>query len=78
MIIVFSGYNQRAVIAFLRTLENNKLRYSIIACGEQDTIFKTSYRKAVVYIRKQTVICLDDIMNGIKACKSDNIDEHFF
>lgn len=53
MIVIFSGYNQRAVIAFLRTLRKNNLEaFSIIASGQSDSILKTSYQDKVAYIRK--------------------------
>lgn len=52
MLIIFSGYNQRAVVAFVRALEKNKIKkYKIIASGEEDPILKTSYQDKVYYVR---------------------------
>lgn len=55
IVIVFSGYNQRAVISFLRTLEKNTICYAIIASSAQDTIFQSSYADKVEYVRKKTL-----------------------
>lgn len=62
MILIFSGYNQRAVIAFLRTLESNRIRqYRIIAASPQDTILKTKYRTHVFAVRKKRQLDLDEV-----------------
>lgn len=51
-ILVFSGYNQRAVIAFLRTLKANNIEnYIIAAIAEDDDILKTEYKDKVGIIR---------------------------
>ena len=56
-IILFSGYNQRAVIAFLRTLTQNHVdNYIIFAASEKDSILKTEYRSRVFVIRKNKVL----------------------
>lgn len=53
-LIIFSGYNQRAVIAFLRTLcKNNIDNYVIFASSEEDTILQTSYKSKVMVVRKK-------------------------
>ena len=70
MIVVFSGYNQRAVISFLRTLEKNRINYKIIAAHSHDSIFMTSYRKNVVFTRKYVPLVLEDILFGIRKVKS--------
>lgn len=67
MIIIFSGYNQRAVMAFLRCLEKKHINnYVIAAASEHDTILKTSYMKKVFCIRKNAELNLDEIC-GILA-----------
>ena len=53
MIVVFSGYNQRAVIALLRGLPKNfEEKVIIIARDINDPILMTKYSKNVFYIRK--------------------------
>lgn len=67
MIVVFSGYNQRAVIAFLRTLEKNTIEpYCIIASGQEDSILKTCYWKKVIYVRKIKRLDLDEVIHALK------------
>ena len=62
MIVIFSGYNQRAVVAFLRCLEKNHIRnYLIIAASNQDTILKTTYRDKVFCVRKNKVLDKNEI-----------------
>ena len=62
MIAVFSGFNQRAVISFLRTLEKNRIQqYVIIATGNQDPILKTSYSNKVFCIRRERELELGEI-----------------
>lgn len=50
-VIIFSGYNQRAVLALLRTMEQLKLSYCIIASSKEDSIFDTTYAKKVFATR---------------------------
>ena len=64
-IIIFSGYNQRAVIAFLRTINKHQINYSIIASSEKDTIFNTIYCKDVIYTRKNKALDLNEIMHAV-------------
>lgn len=74
-VLVFSGFNQRAVIAFLRTLEHNGTSYAVIAKSEDDDIFLTEYRKAVLAVRRTTALDLEDIADKVltvkKKLKSD-------
>jgi len=76
MIIIFSGFNMRAVYAFLRTLEKHHLSYAIIASSENDEVFETSYKNKVVTIRDYLELDLDDVVKAIKqvqlATKSSN------
>lgn len=65
-IVIFSGYNQRAVIAFLRTLTKNGLfNYSIIARDCEDTILKTQYKDKVFCVRDSKELYVMDILNLI-------------
>jgi len=67
IIILFSGYNQRAVVAFLRTLEANHLPYAIVAKSHEDTIWDTVYRANVLAVRTKKELDLDDLF----ACIDD-------
>lgn len=72
MIVVFSGYNQRAVVAFLRTLEKKQLQYQIIAADAKDQVFLTPYKEHVVYTRKIKQLDLKDIIIGLKKVDQDD------
>lgn len=66
VILVFSGYNQRAVITFLRCLNKNNIKnYSVIASSEKDTILKTQYCGKVDYIRKKKELDLNEILSAV-------------
>lgn len=67
--VVFSGYNQRAVVAFLRTLEQKGLQYAVVASSKQDTIFLTEYAKNVLATRKQKALHLQDILDSIEQVR---------
>ncbi len=59
-ILVFSGYNNRAIITFLRTLEKNDIsNYKIVAMGEKDYIFRTIYKSKVWYVRQSQELTID-------------------
>jgi hypothetical protein len=57
--LVFSGYNQRAVIAFLRVLERHGIEYGIVAAGQDDSILLSAYRQRVIEVRSSTVLEMD-------------------
>jgi predicted ATP-grasp superfamily ATP-dependent carboligase len=69
-VIIYSGYNQRAVIAFLRTLTAKKISFGIIASSSGDTIFNTIYAQHVLYTRAEKQLKLADLIDGIEACKN--------
>lgn len=71
MVVVFSGYNQRAVVAFLRTLVKDQVDFRIIASNPKDTIFLTSYRDKVIYTRTKKALDLDEISEAIMKIRSD-------
>lgn len=61
-IVIFSGYNQRAVVAFLRTLVKNSIDdFVIIASSNADSIFLTDYKKYVVYTRRNKDFNIQEI-----------------
>jgi len=68
-VVVFSGYNQRAVIAFLRTLEANGVCYAIIAKSPQDALFLTDYSKHILAIRQHETLVLEDLLSALGEVK---------
>ena len=61
-VLIFSGYNQRAVISFCRFAEKNNILYFIIAQSLSDTIFLTEYKRKVLCIRKNNNFDNDDFI----------------
>lgn len=68
-LVVFSGYNQRAVFAFLRTLEERGVHYAIIASSKEDTVFHTTYKHKVIATRSKKELNLSDIFSCIEKVK---------
>lgn len=69
-VLVFSGYNPRAIYAFLRTLDYNHINYAIIASSNKDDILLTKYKDNVLYIRKEKNLEYLDIKKGILTIKN--------
>lgn len=61
-VIVFSGYNQRAVLAFLRTLRRNNVNYAIIAASKDDNIYKSGYRDKVISQRETNDLNISEFL----------------
>ncbi len=78
MIIIFSGYNQRAVISFIRTLEKNQIdSYSIIAVNH-DPILLTKYRKKVSYVRQIKALDSEEIFFALNKIKNSVTNQKLF
>lgn len=60
-IIIFSGYNTRAVIAFCRLLDSLNIKASIIAKDSSDPVFRTKYSSWVEETRKSTNLDITEI-----------------
>lgn len=66
-ILIFSGYNPRAVIALIRTLEKNNIPYGIIAKSFNDDIYHTDYKDRVMATRKTIELIDDELRRVITA-----------
>jgi predicted ATP-grasp superfamily ATP-dependent carboligase len=68
-VIIFSGYNPRGIVAFMRTLVKYNVPFGVIAKSPDDEIFQTIYKEHVAAIRtlKQLDICeLTDCIQAVK------------
>lgn len=66
--IVFSGYNQRGILAFCRRLSALNKKFYVIASNMNDFIFKTKYKNKVAFIRYSKVLDIEnfkEIINKI-------------
>lgn len=70
VVVIFSGYNSRAVISFLRTLCMNQVSFVIVAKSEKDIIFKTTYGKNVIWIRRNTDLELEEFLECFSYIKN--------
>jgi len=59
--LIFSGYNQRAVVAFCREATRLKVPFCIFAKSEEDTILKTIYKEQVYAIRTEKLLLKADL-----------------
>jgi len=76
-VILFTGFNQRAVIAFLRSLAKNNVDCAIVAKSESDTIMLSKYRGSVCCVRRNNNLILSDILSIIEDIKKiKNADEY--
>ncbi len=69
MIIIFSGYNDRAVLAFIRTLEARSVDYLILARDDKDLILKTPYKNRVFLVRETRDLEMGYITSLIQRIK---------
>lgn len=67
--ILFSGFNQRAIISFLRTLTRYEQPYIIVARSDEDPILLTEYRHNVVLIRKTLSLDFENMIDCIRNAK---------
>ncbi len=77
-IILFSGFNMRALYAFMRTLEKDTIPYYIIASSNDDEIFQTYYKSKVVTTREYKALDLKDIINSIETLQHTIQAEDYF
>ncbi len=67
--VIFSGFNQRAVVAFLRVLKKNAIPFGIVAKSKDDSILLSRYAHDVLYIRKSLLIEPNDIKEALHEVK---------
>lgn len=65
--MIFSGYNQRAVFAFLRYISHSYSEYVIVAKAGDDDILRSSYAEKVIYVRKKRELDMEEILEVIDS-----------
>lgn len=76
-VIIFSGFNQRAVITFLRTLRRHHIDYAIIAKSEEDEIFLTEYKHDVLAVRRSIPLDYEDVLESILIVQKKLIKDRY-
>lgn len=72
LVIIFSGYNQRAIIAFLRTLSEKQIPFAIVTKGEDDPIHDTIYADRSLVNRTKKELDLEEVLGCINRLKELN------
>lgn len=70
-VLIFSGYNMRAIFAFLRTADKYQVPCKIIASSSDDAIFKTAYKNKVVATRKSQALDIDAFIRLLRKVAVD-------
>lgn len=78
LIVVFSGFNQRAVIAFLRTLKKHNIECAIIAKSSYDTIFDTEYKDQICFVRQSKELQIEELLEIFRELKREKNNENLF
>lgn len=60
-VLIFSGYNERGVIAFCRFCRARGIPFAIVAAHPEDKVFLSEYRRDVVSTRESQSLTLRDI-----------------
>jgi predicted ATP-grasp superfamily ATP-dependent carboligase len=76
-VIVFSGFNQRSVVAFLRTMTQYGVEYAVIAKSKEDTILFSEYKNKVLAIRKTSQLVLEDMLSAIQEVQRRHFADEY-
>jgi predicted ATP-grasp superfamily ATP-dependent carboligase len=63
--LIFSGANERAILAACRNLAADKIGYSIIARPRNDPIARSHLRRFVVSVRQSDALDIEDVVRAI-------------
>ena len=76
-VLVLSGFNIRAVVAFCRWASASDVEYRIIARGQEDPIFQTSFRNRVVFSRRRDYLTIELFQEWIDRLRREFLYEEF-
>ncbi|MGC8777292.1 MAG: hypothetical protein ACP5Q4_01255 [Candidatus Caldatribacteriaceae bacterium] len=60
-VLIFSGYNERGIVAFCRFCQKHGIPFFVVAAHAEDKIFHSSYYQNVIYIRKNQDLTIEDM-----------------
>jgi hypothetical protein len=78
LIIIYTGYNQRAVIAFMRFAKAMNLPVALIAKSSDDTIFLTDYKSDVFITRANPRLDVETILEHVSLAREKFACESIF
>ncbi len=70
VVLVFSGYNLRGIVAICRFFKLNNIHFLIISESADDLINFTDYKKYVIHQRKNNELAIDDLVYYKNLIKS--------
>lgn len=74
--VIFSGYNQRGIIAFCRFAASQNIPFYIISTGKEDSIHKTKYADRVIVNRSDKTLELNNIKQILTRFRQEeDLDE---
>jgi predicted ATP-grasp superfamily ATP-dependent carboligase len=76
--VVFSGFNNRAVIAFCRAATQHGVPFHIVARCGQDPIFNTIYSSKIVFHRNTDELSKQIIQDVITAIRKQGVESKLF
>ncbi len=68
-VLIYSGNNQRAVVAFCRYAKKASLNFYIIANGEDDTIYNTEHSKNIILTREKNKLSIESVIENCQLVK---------
>jgi len=68
--LIFSGYNNRGVIAFCRFATSENIPFHVIACEQDDPILATTYAKNVIAVRRRNSLTESGLLSLLKDVKN--------
>jgi predicted ATP-grasp superfamily ATP-dependent carboligase len=60
-VLIFSGYNSRAIISFCRYANEVNIPFYIVAINHDDPILLTEYKKNIIKVRESSHLSVDEI-----------------
>ncbi len=75
--LVFSGGNDRAILAFLRSLRCCGQRAAVVARTSDDLVLRSHYRAWVVHTREDHTLDMDVFREGLEAAKRSTGRQRF-
>jgi hypothetical protein len=68
-ILIYSGLNQRAIVAFCRYALSLKLSFNIVANGKEDSIFDSDFKNHVLYARAKNELSIESVIKDSEELK---------
>lgn len=77
-VLIYSGFNPRAILAFLRFAKQHNISIVVVAQSDNDFIFQTDYRDKIIHVRRSSILNADKILSHVElARKKLNIHDVF-